>query len=670
MRIKIHSYITIISAVLMATTAHTQVFFGAGNSEGITVTSSSNANGTQAESTVDGQGLDADLMASSRFISQATFGLRMDEIESISEMGFESWIDAQMNIPTYYLTEDMWANWDRILEAREDQFNNRLAEIILYRQMSASTIKPDSIAPALTDEEVAEEYEYFINDVFGPYSLHFNNIWWHNALTKDDHLRQRMAYALSQIFVVSSNSDLRDHAESLTSYYDILLEHSFGNYRDLLQDITYSPSMGFYLSHLNNSKAIPEENIHPDENYAREIMQLLSIGLYELNLNGTRRQDANGNDIPTYNNADIKELARVFTGLGPGALDQRMVDAGVITWTDVPYFGLGLYAMSKQDPMVMYEDYHDRGAKSLLNGLEIPAGQSGDQDISMALEFLFNHPNTGPFLSRQLIQRLVKSNPSPEYIARVASVFNDNGSGVRGDLGAVMKAILLDPEARSCEDLLAFDNGKLSEPMLRHMFITKMAELVPFKYFEYVTFTSYDSAGTQYHLFEDYVDPADTELDYWNNGYQDAADYKQYTLMSPTVFNFYLPDHKPVGELTQNDLYAPEFKIHDTSTAINYLNSVWNFVGNPWWNNLWWNWHDRFTQFEPRYDRYAEIYSEDIERFIHYVDIEFTQGQMSDTLKDILRTFAQEVPTWVEDHMVAKYMLYLVMISPDFTIEK
>lgn len=140
--------------------------------------------------------------------------------------------------------------------------------------------------------------------------------------------------------------------------------------------------------------------------------------------------------------------------------------------------------------------------------------------------------------------------------------------------------------------------------------------------------------------------------------------------MSPTVFNFYLPDHQPVGEIAANGLVAPEFKIHDTTTAINYLNGIWDYVGNPWWNYIWWNWEDRFTQMQPSYDRYLEVYYDGIESFIHHLDIEFTSGQMRDDLKQTLRDFAEEVPEWVEDEMIAKYMIYLVMISPDFTIEK
>ncbi len=651
-------------------TANAQNYLGAGNYASITVSSSSSSNNTDPENTINGKGMDAKLMEASRFLSQTTFGSRINEVERLVEMGYEAWIDEQMNMPANFLTEEMWNNWDRILAVYPEKFHKYLAELLYYRQMSATQLKPDSIAPPLSAEMVQEERDDFLDDTFGPSGLHFNNIWWHNVMTKEDQLRQRVAYALSQIFVVSSNSDLGDEAESLTAYYDILLSHSFGNFRDLLEEITLSPAMGFYLSHLNNSKEIPEENIHPDENYAREIMQLFTIGLFELNLDGTRIKDSNGNDIPTYNNADIKELARIFTGLGPGELDQRMYDAGDIYWTDEAYFGLDLYAMSKEDPMIMYQEWHDTGSKELLNGLSVPAGQLGLDDIAMTLDYLFNHPNIGPFFSRRLIQRLVKSNPSPEYIERVSTIFNNNGNGERGDLAAVIKAILLDPEARGCESLLSFENGKLSEPLIRHSFISKMADLMPYVYYETYSFTSYDSAGVVYDLVEEYVDPSTTTIDYWNNGYEDAQSLKQYALMSPTVFNFYLPDHQPVGELTSNDLYGPEYKILDSSTAINYLNSVYNYVGNPWWNNLWWNWEDYFTQVYPNYDRYTKLMEDDLEKLIQQLDIEFTKGQMTDDLRDNIRNFVDESPEWVEDEFLAKYIIYLIMISPDYTIEK
>ena len=647
-----------------------QEYLGGGNSDNIKVKVSSTLNNLDPANTINGSGLDAQLMEASRFLNQSTFGSRMDEVERVLDMGFESWIDEQISLPINFLTEAMWENWEEILERRPEQFNRHLAEILEYRQIAARAADPDSIAPPLTEEEVEEERMYFLEDVFGPYYLHFQNIWWHNMVSNEDQLRQRVAYALSQIFVVSSQSDLGDNADALTFFYDILLRHAFGNFRDLIEEVTFSPAMGYYLSHLNNSKAIPEENLHPDENYAREIMQLFTIGLYELNLDGTRKKDSYGNDIPTYTNSDIKELARVFTGLGPGKYDQRMIESGYIDSTAIPFFGVNYYEMSKQDPLVMYMGSHDVGEKNLLNGLHIPAGQHGLHDLAMVHDFLFNHPNVGPFISRQLIQRLVKSNPSPGYIERVSSVFNNNGNGIRGDLAAVVKAILLDPEARSCEEFLHFENGKLSEPFMRHAFITRMAELVPYFYKQEYSFTSYDSAGIVYDEYSEEITDPDEAIYYWNNGYEDFENFKQSPLMAPTVFNFYLPDHQPVGPLANNDLYGPEYKLHDTSTAINYLNQIYNYVGNPYWNSLWWNWEDNFNQIEPRYTRYVELYERDLEILLNQLDIEFTHGKLTDETREIIRTFDREIPSWIDATMATKYIIYLIMMSPDYTIQK
>jgi len=654
---------------LLGTSAFSQSYFGDSQNQ-IRVSASSEIQ--DAANTLSNKGLDADEMEIARFLNQAGFGYTRDYVQNFkTAYSFESWIDEQLDIPETLLTEQMWHNWDRILERHEDKFNKHLANILIYRQMSASQIDQDSIAPPLSVDEVEEERERYLENIFGPYALHFNNVWWEEMLTSEAQLRQRMAYALSQIFVISSNSLLGDEAEALTSFYDILLRHAFGNFRDLLEEVTYSPAMAFYLSHLNNPKAIPEQNIHPDENYAREVMQLFTIGLYELNKDGTRKQDSAGNDIPTYNNNDIKEMARVFTGLGPGELDRRMYEAGQIDWTDEAYFGLDLYAMSKEDPLIMYQEWHDIGAKSLLNGLEIPANQAGNTDIGMALDYLFNHPNTGPFICRQLIQRFVTSNPSPSYIDRVASIFNNDGTGTRGNLGAVIKAILLDPEARECHYIQEPGYGKLSEPLLRHIFLSKMATLVPFFYYEDISFTSYDSAGIVVTLVEEFGDDISDIIDYWHNGYESFENLRQYTLMSPTVFNFYLPDHQPVGDIQAAGLVAPEYKIHDSSSSVNYLNTIFNGVGNPWWNNLWWNYHDRFTQINPKYNRYTEIFeNKGIEAFIHHLDIEFTYGNMSDELREILRQFNRDVPNWVENEQIAKYLIYLTMISPDYTVNK
>ncbi|MBT8233521.1 MAG: DUF1800 family protein [Saprospiraceae bacterium] len=658
---------TVLMFLLITINSNGQIYLGAGNDDNITVFASGAENNSFPRNTLDGGGLDASLMETSRFLSQATFGVTMEDIEAVTEMGIETWMDNQLNLPVNDMTTLLWENWDVITQGHLNSFNRYLAEYISelcyeYNMDETGTVPEPT---PLTQQEVDDLRMYFNEDMFGPASFEFNITWSHHAMTSADQLRQRMAYALSQILVISSQSDLGDHAESLTAFYDILQKHAFGNYRDLLLDVTFSPAMGFYLSHLNNPKAIPEENIHPDENYAREVMQLFSIGLYELNIDGTRKVDANGNEIPTYNNADIKEMARVFTGLGPGELDPTMD----IDWTDEAYFGLDLYPMSKTDPLIMYQDWHDEGSKSLLNDLEIPSGMEGLSEIEMAIDYLFNHPNVGPFICRQMIQRLITSNPSREYISRVATVFNNNGQGVRGDMAAVAKAIFMDPEARTCEGFQDPYNGKLSEPLLRTTrFIQSIPHFAFVQDFE-IHFRDYSCGGID-TLAYDYV-PYNGEIRYWNNGYNLYDDVKQYPLMSPTVFNFYLPDHQPVGEIGELGLVAPEYKIHDSSTAINYMNQIW-MLSNPWYNLLWYNWLESYgmESIMPNFDDWALIYNEDPENLINYLDVVLTNGKLSDATRSTIHQFLEDAPTWIDDLGMARSITYLILISPDYTIDK
>jgi len=238
----------------------------------------------------------------------------------------------------------------------------------------------------------------------------FHSAFTNYAMTGEDLLRARVALALSEIFVISEVGALDGEPLGWASYYDLLLQHSFGNYRDLLYDITLHPCMGVYLTHLNNPKTDTTQNQFPDENYAREVMQLFSIGLYELNLDGSRKLDTAGNFIPTYDLGEIEEFAKVFTGL---------------SWGDRNEFGkrFPVSELGLTIPMQMFDEEHEPGSKQLLNGFVVPDRNPVDglADLNDAIDNLFNHPNVGPFLARLLIQRLVKSNPSPDYISRVTS---------------------------------------------------------------------------------------------------------------------------------------------------------------------------------------------------------------------------------------------------------
>jgi len=376
----------------------------------------------------------------------------------------------------------------------------------------------------------------------GQYPITQNNrqaAWWKTVVTAPDELRQRVAFALSEIFVVSDvASSLAQQPEALANYYDTLANDAFGNYRQLLQDVTLSPVMGNYLNMLRNAAAIPSKGTSADENYAREIMQLFSIGLNYLNPDNSLQLDTNGQPIPTYNNNTIIQTANVFTGWSyHSTLASPSFTGGAADW---------------YNPMQLFSTYHDNTVKTIIAetatgpAVVIPANQGGAADLKMELDALFNHQNTAPFICRELIQRLVTSNPSPGYIYRVAQVFANDGTGTRGNLAAVVKAILLDYEARSPAVINDAGYGMLKEPLLRQTQI--------FRAF---------SANSEQNRFPIYS--ADQTLG-------------QAALRSPTVFNFFLPNFVPPGMLAAAGLYGPEFQITTASTAIVVPNTLYSSI--------------------------------------------------------------------------------------------
>ena len=402
-------------------------FLGAGHSNHITVTTSSSTSAT-GQKTVDGFPIDNpdQLKDASRFLAQATFGADMPTIRMTAAMGYEAWLDEQFNLPQASMLHEMYAHG------------------VLYGEA----------------ENIPEDFIYHNA---------FRTAWLTNNLTSPDLLRQRMAFIWSQIMVINDKSDFyEDLGQLLGNYYDVLASNAFGNYQHLLTDVTLSPAMGNFLSHYNNPKADPSQNIHPDENYAREIMQLLSIGLWELNQNGTRKYDPSGQFIPTYSNADIKEFAQVFTGLSDG--------------TSTGQFGLSIDELEDNvfeimlTPMKMYDDFHDTSEKHLLNGVVLPANQSGMTDINQTISHLANHDNTAPFIAKSLIRFLTTSNPSGSYVTDVAAVFNPAATN---NFQEVIRTILLHPEARDCTISPAYTFGKLREPMVRQLNFLKAFHLAP-----------------------------------------------------------------------------------------------------------------------------------------------------------------------------------------------
>jgi uncharacterized protein (DUF1800 family) len=405
-----------------------------------------------------------------RFLNQATMGATLAEADRVVALGYEAWI--------------------------ADQFT-----------------KPVSLElPHVQALPVPQNIQQLQRDRV--------DIWFRNALHGQDQLRQRIAFALSEIMVVSQVGALGNQPYALASYYDLLATRAFGNFRDLIEAVTLHPAMGVYLSMLGNEKPDPQRNIRPDENYARELMQLFTIGLVELNLDGTRKLDSAGQPIPTYTQPIIEGFAHAYTGW---------------TYAGAPGFRQARPTLANQViPMQLYPAFHDTGPKLLLGGATIPAGQSGAQDLDAALDNIFAHPNVGPFIAERLIQRLVTSNPSRDYVARVAQRFNDNGRGVRGDLAAVVAAILLDGEARAASSATT---GKIKEPLLR---VTQ--------------------------LWRAYRATAATGS-YATNNLNNLVG--QGPLQAPSVFNFFSPFYSPPGEIRDAGLVAPELEL-----ATEYQNTL------------------------------------------------------------------------------------------------
>lgn len=427
-----------------------------------------------------------------RFLTQATFGPTMNDITTLMSEGYDQWLSNQMALP-------------------------ETSHLAATRADAAAFPNTGQYPIVQANREAA---------------------WWNIAVTAPDQLRQRVAFALSEIFVVSDQaSSLAQQPEALANYYDLLANDAFGNFRQLLQDVTLSPVMGNYLDMLRSAAANPAKGTSADENYAREVQQLFTIGLNELNPDGTLQLDANGLPIPTYDQAEIVQTSNVFTGWAYNSTASNpSFNGSPADW---------------YDPMMLYPAEHDNTQKTIVNGIIVPANEGGAADLKVELDALFNHQNTGPFLARGLIQRLVTSNPSPGYVYRVAQVFANDGTGVRGNLAAVIKAVLLDYEARSPVVAANAGFGKLKEPLLR----------------ETALFRAFDASASdgRFGIFN-------------TSGTSGTASLGQTPLDSPTVFNFFLPDFVEPGPMAQAGLYSPEMQITTASSAIMQANYLYNSI--------------------------------------------------------------------------------------------
>ncbi|GIX36388.1 MAG: hypothetical protein KatS3mg126_2167 [Lysobacteraceae bacterium] len=572
----------------------------------------------------------------SRFLTQASFGPTLGEIARLQQLGYARWLAEQMALPaTYHLP--------------------------------------------LVERRIAEQG---IEEVWGGER---HEEWVRVAVTAPDQLRQRVAFALSEILVVSERSGaLEGNPTAVASYYDVLVRHAFGNYRDLLQEVTLHPAMGQYLSLFRNRKGNQAGTIRPDENYAREVMQLFSVGLVLLHPDGTPVLEQ-GAPVPTYDQDTIRGFAAVFTGWNLSTCrptdpswNRNTDSAGQIVeyprWWEWEYCPTdpveGTHwklAQGFRTPLLAWNSYHQSlGDKQLLrypgvargqvgaDGI-LPAGGTAEEDLQAALDNLFHHPNVGPFLARRLIQRLVSSNPSPAYVSRVAAVFDDDNGpaagGVRGNLGAVVRAILLDPEARApstlaCSGPTSGCAGKLREPLLRIIQLFRAMDARP-------------------------SHPAG----YWAEGYPDRYT-AQAAMRSPTVFNFFRPDYAlPVPEIAGRGLVSPEFQITTDTFIVRMINELggkvfWTFAGNPGLPTSG-SWRPVVISL----DRDLAL-ADDPQALVDRYDLLFTGGRLPPEVRQIIIDHVAGEPyyPWRSPtetrRLRVQDALWLVLVSPTHVVEQ
>jgi uncharacterized protein (DUF1800 family) len=517
----------------------------------------------------------------SRFLIQATFGPTEQTIAQLKAMGINAWLEQQFNTP-------------------------RTSHLTKYQELAAEG--------ARTGGEQDDLY---------------TEVWWNIALNSPDQLRQRVTFALSEIFVISQvDPDLQGHADSVASYQDMLSKNAFGNYRTLLEGVTLHPAMGQYLDMRGSKKASGSNK--PNENYPREIMQLFSIGLQKVHPDGTPVLDPLGQVIPTYAQEEVSELARAFTGWN---------------WHQT---GTGSSpGQNYLDPMSPTSNTdHDTGTKTLFDPTIPPAapapviittGQSISKDLADAHNALFNHPATGPFICRKLIQRLVCSNPSPGYIYRVSQAFADNGQGVRGDMKAVIKAVVNDYEARSNNVLTYQGYGRLKEPVLRWSHVMRALHVQ-------------SNSG----LFRSRN--TDTQL-------------AQTPLRAPTVFNFFEPDFIYPGTLSDNGLFAPEFQVTNETQVLNMDNFFWDGIrfANSATNS---------GAFDPTDDLRLDLSTEQAlasnsANLVDRLNKILMSGQMSNALRQrIIDYLASSEGAALSTLDKSRRAIHFVVTSPDFAIQK
>ena len=541
------------------------------------------------------------------------------------------------------------------VQVRKPQSDAEAARFLLQTGIAASTeeitdLKSEGFAPWLDRQMAAAPSSAVAWLAARGYTQIDTNRWfdrtepgdymvWNQLMGGAPEVRARAALALSEFFVVSLDGvDFRWKSQGMARYWDILSENAFGNYRTLLEAVTLNPAMGQWLNTLGNRRADGKGRV-PDENYAREVMQLFTIGLYELNADGTVRTGAGGQGIETYGNTDVQELAKVFTGYDFDWTGTTTTpDPNNASWT-IESVDFALKPMTADSTRWRYPratGYHSAEAKAFL-GTTIPAGTGPAESLKQALDTLFNHPNTGPFFARQMIQRLVTSNPAPGYVQRVAAVFANNGRGVRGDLGAVFRAIWLDDEALAAANVTSNSFGKLREPILR---LAQWAR----------SFGATSKSGNW--TVADTRDP--------------ASRLSQSPLRAPSVFNFFRPGYVPAASSTSaSGMVAPELQLVNESTAPAYVNFIQRVIAGQEWvtNDL----AVPYTQ--------EVAMAHDAGRLLDRLDLLMTGGQLSTESRTAIRggldaSVVSEASDSATKLRRVQTAVLLVMAAPQYLLQR
>ena len=452
-----------------------------------------------------------------RILEQATFGPTDDDLKAVQTLGTAKWIEQQLNSSSAY-------------DSSSDSHQSHLQRYKAIAKMAEpSTYSSESD---------------FNNNYHGRTSDYQTAAWFDNVLHGKDQLRQRVAFALSELIVISgSKQRTRFRGDSLASYYDILAKHAFGNFRNLMGEVSRSPGMGVFLSHQGNKKFNSSSNTHPDENFARELMQLFSIGLWKMNQDGSMVKDSSGDPIASYTQDDVEELAKVMTGYdikGNSKFGKTNRGNGE-EWAS---------------PMEFNSSHHEYASKTFL-GSNIGAEGSSNSDpadLDQALNIIFQHQNVGPHVGRHLITRLITSNPSSAYISRVAEKFNNDGNGNRGNLKEVVRTVLLDPEAREEEYSNVGNFGKPKEPLLALTQFLRAFDVKPLDGWKSRTNATMNGVY-QFFYLENIIG--------------------QSPLRSETVFNFFSSDFIPAdSHFISNSMVAPEFQIQSDTVLIKFHNLI------------------------------------------------------------------------------------------------